>query len=174
MPAIYILNFRLTMYTVRCVSFILLLLCVSTSADYKCLCNYNVEEAVYSSTNTSLVAIGYMYEFDCKPLDLTTAPPDGFFVIQYQKQVCCYAMGAQLSKCVTVLNTLSLFQLIFSKWLLYHHLLIHFYFVFTAELFILSWTSLCFCLCEVGFIKIKTSFNDQLSCRISKTYICTF
>lgn len=39
-----------------------------TKADYLCICNYNVEEAVLKEPDPGSTAIGYLYEFDCKAL----------------------------------------------------------------------------------------------------------
>ncbi|XP_052286374.1 aggrecan core protein-like [Dreissena polymorpha] len=45
---------------------VLLLLASTVEADFSCICNYNIESAVYAST-TKDSSIGYLYEFDCKP-----------------------------------------------------------------------------------------------------------
>lgn len=55
-----------------------------TNADYKCACNYNVEKEVQDSFNT---VIGYLYEFDCKPIATFAKPPENFLAIQFEKQV---------------------------------------------------------------------------------------
>ena len=36
--------------------------------DFDCVCNYNVETGVYDHPNNHGTPIGYMYEFDCKPI----------------------------------------------------------------------------------------------------------
>lgn len=43
--------------------------------DYDCLCNYNVEKVVCESADASGKLIGYLYEFDCKPL-ISAADPN--------------------------------------------------------------------------------------------------
>ncbi|KAH3826978.1 hypothetical protein DPMN_128906 [Dreissena polymorpha] len=52
-------------------SFSVLLLIFATFAtvagDYPCVCNYNVEAAVHLLPDDNSEALGYMYEFDCKP-----------------------------------------------------------------------------------------------------------
>lgn len=54
--------------------------------DYDCLCNYNVEKAVYSGPNANGQPIGFMYEFDCKPLTVKQTV-NNMYTIQYEKQV---------------------------------------------------------------------------------------
>ncbi|KAH3755198.1 hypothetical protein DPMN_189888 [Dreissena polymorpha] len=36
--------------------------------DFSCLCSYSVEVPVHTTTEKSSAAIGYLYEFDCKPV----------------------------------------------------------------------------------------------------------
>lgn len=55
-----------------------------TNADYKCACNYNVEKEVKDSFNA---VIGYLYEFDCKPVATFVNPPENFLAIQFEKKV---------------------------------------------------------------------------------------
>lgn len=55
--------------------------------DYDCVCNYQIENEVYSRPNISSDVIGYLYEFDCKEVYNTTNEHDGFIPIQFDKQV---------------------------------------------------------------------------------------
>lgn len=83
------------MYYLKDFNVILLLLCTTlsiTKADYKCICNYNIEKEVFSSTDTTQTPVGFMYEFDCKPAELVTSHPDTFFTIQFEKQVNRYVV----------------------------------------------------------------------------------
>lgn len=57
-----------------------------TQSDFTCFCNYNIETAVYPQPNVNTAAIGYMYEFDCKPVAKTSTVGE-FFVVQFEQQV---------------------------------------------------------------------------------------
>ena len=64
-------------------------------ADYTCLCSYSVEIPVHTKPSKSSPAIGYIYEFDCKPLwgDESLYKGTTFVMIQFEKQVricCCF------------------------------------------------------------------------------------
>ena len=70
-------------------------------ADYTCLCSYSVEIPVHSKPSKSSPAIGYIYEFDCKPLwgDESLYKGTTFVMIQFEKQVricCCFYCVAVL------------------------------------------------------------------------------
>ncbi|KAL4221492.1 mannose binding [Mactra antiquata] len=54
--------------------------------EYTCLCNYNVELIIYQQSSVDSQQVGYMYEFDCKPLVKDIKVP-GWFVIAYQNQM---------------------------------------------------------------------------------------
>jgi hypothetical protein len=60
-----------------------------TFADYDCMCNYNVEAPVYASAVTGSQPLGYLYEFDCKPLAANTQSTNNFYTVQFEKQVFC-------------------------------------------------------------------------------------
>ena len=57
-----------------------------TTADFRCLCNYNVELEVYSRMDISSRPIGYMYEFDCKA-NYGVQHVDGWQAIQFEHKV---------------------------------------------------------------------------------------
>ncbi|XP_053383491.1 macrophage mannose receptor 1-like isoform X1 [Mercenaria mercenaria] len=57
------------------------------SADYQCLCNYNVELPVYSNDDSASQLLGYLYEFDCKPIFAKAVKDSGFYQIQFEKKV---------------------------------------------------------------------------------------
>ncbi|WAR01423.1 GP1BA-like protein [Mya arenaria] len=69
--------------------FVLALIILSASilkvrADYPCVCNYNVETPVYGQASADGAPIGYMYEFDCKPVGQVHGSHSGFTVIQFE------------------------------------------------------------------------------------------
>lgn len=37
-------------------------------AEYFCLCSYSIEKEVFSRQDTQSSILGYLYEFDCKPI----------------------------------------------------------------------------------------------------------
>jgi len=41
---------------------------LSVHAEYNCLCSYGAKVPVYESANETSTILGYMYDFDCKPL----------------------------------------------------------------------------------------------------------
>ncbi|XP_053379079.1 macrophage mannose receptor 1-like isoform X2 [Mercenaria mercenaria] len=53
-------DFAIIVFTIVCTFF------RPTLGDYSCICNYNVEKAIFSSKSEQGQPIGYMYEFDCK------------------------------------------------------------------------------------------------------------
>ncbi|XP_052776850.1 aggrecan core protein-like [Mya arenaria] len=63
-----------------------ILLCGMVRCDYACICNYNVESAVYLQENKNSKTIGYLYEFDCKP-SYGQLRHGIFFQIQFEGQV---------------------------------------------------------------------------------------
>lgn len=64
---------------------VILLFLHNCVCDYDCLCNYNVEKAVYGSADAANKPIGYMYEFDCKPL-ISDADPK-WSTVAYEHKV---------------------------------------------------------------------------------------
>jgi hypothetical protein len=56
-------------------------------ADYSCLCNYQVELPIFSVMDTTSTPVGYMYEFDCKPVAKVNYATDGFNVIMNEHKV---------------------------------------------------------------------------------------
>ena len=65
---------------------VLTLLVTVTTADFTCLCNYNVELKVYPDTNNGSTDIGSLFEFDCKAT-YQTKPVQGWQAIQYEHKV---------------------------------------------------------------------------------------
>jgi len=66
---------------------LLMVWCLSVSyADYDCVCTYNIETTVTQSPDVTSTAIGYLYEFDCKPL-ANVISTDGFITILFEHQV---------------------------------------------------------------------------------------
>lgn len=61
--------------------------CVGEEGTYPCICSNAVEKTVYQRPNASSEPVGYMYEFDCKPLATEYPDVDGFHVLQYEHQV---------------------------------------------------------------------------------------
>lgn len=60
------------------------------NSDYLCMCNYNIEETVYRDPSTASSAIGYMYEFDCKPLIGKDDKSATFVPVMFEKKVRTY------------------------------------------------------------------------------------
>ncbi|XP_060608010.1 uncharacterized protein LOC132760123 [Ruditapes philippinarum] len=56
-------------------------------ADYSCLCNYQVELPIFSVMDTTSTPVGYMYEFDCKPVAKVNYATDGFNVIMNEHKI---------------------------------------------------------------------------------------
>ena len=65
---------------------VLTLIITFTTADYDCLCNYNVELSAYSDTTKRAMVIAYLYEFDCKPT-YKAKQDKGWQAIQINNQV---------------------------------------------------------------------------------------
>ena len=65
---------------------VLMMLVSFSTADFTCLCNYNVELNVYSDTNNGSTKIGMLYEFDCKETYQTKQVKD-WQAIQYEHKV---------------------------------------------------------------------------------------
>ncbi|KAH3801004.1 hypothetical protein DPMN_154648, partial [Dreissena polymorpha] len=61
---------------------VLLLLVTNVHADFSCICNYNIECAVYASTSAGS-PFGQLYEFDCKPEGPPSNDPT-WVIIQYE------------------------------------------------------------------------------------------
>lgn len=57
------------------------------AADYDCLCNYNVEKAVFSTADENGQPYGYLYEFDCKPIMAVQDAGDDWYKIQFEQKV---------------------------------------------------------------------------------------
>ncbi|XP_053376072.1 mucin-5AC-like [Mercenaria mercenaria] len=77
-------------------SFLIVSMVTCAMADYDCICNYAVENAIYPNSNGNSQPIGYMYEFDCKP-EFEDKGGD-FFGIQYEKQVGYIAKSQQVQR----------------------------------------------------------------------------
>lgn len=66
---------------------LLLFICISSVlCEYNCLCNYNIEKAVYSDADESSTPFGFLYEFDCKLL-LRVQEKSGWAVVAFKHQV---------------------------------------------------------------------------------------
>ena len=65
--------------------FLLVTIVTRVIADYDCVCNYAVENAVYQSPDVDSQPTGYMYEFDCKQ---EVADDSDFYVIASEHKVC--------------------------------------------------------------------------------------
>lgn len=59
----------------------------AVDADYPCLCNYKVEDPVYSGPEVSNTVLGYLYEFDCKALFTGGEGDSSFYTVQFEKKV---------------------------------------------------------------------------------------
>ncbi|XP_045172520.2 uncharacterized protein LOC123534363 [Mercenaria mercenaria] len=74
--------------------------CLSISSlvygDYDCMCNYNVEQAVYATPTASGQPLGYMYEFDCKPVTKIQENSDSVYTIEYEMQLGYVPVGQQV------------------------------------------------------------------------------
>jgi len=57
-------------------------------ADFQCVCNYDPDTPVFPEPDRQGTPIGYMYKFDCKPLEPSMSQGIGFYAIQFEKQVC--------------------------------------------------------------------------------------
>ncbi|XP_052785396.1 macrophage mannose receptor 1-like [Mya arenaria] len=81
------------MYTlltvVYCVAFWALV-----TGDYDCICNYNVEATIHSSPAEGQ-PIGYMYEFDCKPL-ISIGKPPGWGLVAFEHKAGYLAIDANI------------------------------------------------------------------------------
>ena len=58
-----------------------------TTADYECLCNYDITNAVRSQPRSEARNIGSLYEFDCKPTYQLTSSTQNWQAVQYENQV---------------------------------------------------------------------------------------
>lgn len=73
---------------VFCVTIITLsVLSYTVYADYGCLCNYNVETPIYGSPDANASPVGYMYEFDCKPIAPSNYQQDAWKAIMNEHLV---------------------------------------------------------------------------------------
>lgn len=60
----------------------------TVNADYRCLCFYGIETSVYAESNINSAVIGYLYEFDCKPLFQGINSTDsGFTAVHFENKV---------------------------------------------------------------------------------------
>ncbi|KAH3741170.1 aggrecan core protein-like isoform X2 [Dreissena polymorpha] len=56
--------------------------------DFPCLCCYSLEASVYQEKTLNAGTLGYMYEFDCKPLyDNLTIPDNSWTAIQFEHKI---------------------------------------------------------------------------------------
>jgi len=76
---------QITLILLWCV----LLFVARVQSDYTCFCNYNIETAVYPTPDIKVAAVGYLYEFDCKPI-ATPSTQGSFYVVQFEQQVTIY------------------------------------------------------------------------------------
>lgn len=67
----------------------------AVDADYPCLCNYKVEDPVYSGPEVSSTVLGYLYEFDCKALFVGGVEDGSFYVVQFEKKVSAFSTKTQ-------------------------------------------------------------------------------
>lgn len=75
----------------------ILILAPLTKADYECVCCNDVERDVYSSASTHGRLIGFMFEFDCKPIAAAVPEQTSFYVVQFEKQV--FGLTSYNDKC---------------------------------------------------------------------------
>ncbi|KAL4223846.1 hypothetical protein ACF0H5_017311 [Mactra antiquata] len=71
---------------------------VSVKADYDCACNFNVEKAVYPTSDTSGTPVGYLYEFDCKPIATQASASSGFIGIQFEGKLAYLEVDNQIQQ----------------------------------------------------------------------------
>ncbi|XP_053378749.1 uncharacterized protein LOC123526222 [Mercenaria mercenaria] len=64
--------------------FVLCALFQAASCDYKCVCSYIVERGVYSTPSNGSDVLGYMYEFDCKPVVTETG---SWFTVAFEHKL---------------------------------------------------------------------------------------
>ena len=57
------------------------------TADYECLCNYEIQNTVRSEPRSGANDIGKMYEFDCKPTYQLVSSTSKWQAIQYENKV---------------------------------------------------------------------------------------
>ncbi|WAR30200.1 PGCA-like protein [Mya arenaria] len=81
------------MYTLLTVVYCVALWTLVTG-DYDCICNYNVEEPINSSPADGQ-PIGYMYEFDCKPL-ISIGKPPGWGLVAFEHKTGYLALDANI------------------------------------------------------------------------------
>ena len=55
--------------------------------DYSCLCSYDVETKIYDAASAKGNVIGFMYEFDCKPIVKVGNTDKTFETIGHEHQV---------------------------------------------------------------------------------------
>ncbi|XP_052235271.1 uncharacterized protein LOC127847415 isoform X1 [Dreissena polymorpha] len=55
--------------------------------DFSCLCSYSVEVPVHTTTEKSSAVIGYLYEFDCKPVNTPLNVDSPWVPIEFSHQV---------------------------------------------------------------------------------------
>ncbi|KAH3877576.1 uncharacterized protein LOC127872229 [Dreissena polymorpha] len=55
-----------------------------SKCDFQCVCNYNIETAVFANPGEIGSPFGYMYEFDCKPEALSHIASTGHFSVQFE------------------------------------------------------------------------------------------
>ena len=88
---------------------VLLLTCLTNSAiaNYQCLCNYHTELKVYGQPNATGAKLGYMYEFDCKPIYTKGSTIKDWKAIHFEKQVSWFVNSYQFSfSCSVKLRTI--------------------------------------------------------------------
>ncbi|XP_060578108.1 uncharacterized protein LOC132735196 [Ruditapes philippinarum] len=64
--------------------------------DYSCICNYNVELAVFGSATETGNTIGYLYEFDCKPHVLVDKLNNKWLAVAFENQLGFIQKDAQI------------------------------------------------------------------------------
>ncbi|XP_045161281.2 uncharacterized protein LOC123526268 isoform X3 [Mercenaria mercenaria] len=87
------------MYCVRfiCSWFVICFLTRIINADYSCLCNYQVETPVFGVQDASTSPVGYMYEFDCKPLATPNGLTTGWSAIMNENKIAFVRKGDGLN-----------------------------------------------------------------------------
>lgn len=66
------------------------------SADFQCLCNYNVELNVFEKASANSQVIGYLYEFDCKPVYDKIEKDSKFQTVQFENQIGYVEVGSNV------------------------------------------------------------------------------
>ena len=72
---------------VSCFCIVLSMVLTLATADYECLCNYEIQNTVRSEPRPGANDIGKLYEFDCKPTYQLVLSTTKWQAIQYENKV---------------------------------------------------------------------------------------